>query len=227
MSTQYDRDYNEKKQSPDEPLSYQSGFGNHHETESLVGALPQEQNSPQRCAYGLYAEQLSGSAFTRHPPERTWCYRIRPSVKHSGRYMPIDIPYWKTAPCINPQLVSLGQYRWNPIDVSSDALTWVSGMRTMTTAGDVNTQMGMASHVYLVNQSMVNDYFYSADSEMLVVPQEGKIRFHTELGLLDLEPQEIGIIPRGLVYRVELLDGPARGFVCEVSFTNPVFSKAR
>jgi len=215
MTTQYGREHYEKLIADRETSGYQSGFSNNHETESLPGALPQQHNSPQKCAYGLYAEQLSGSAFTRHPPERTWCYRIRPSVKHSGRYTKFDNPYWKSAPCINPELASLGQYRWNPIEASQDSLTWVSGMRTMTTAGDVNTQLGMASHVYLVTQSMVDDYFYSADSELLVVPQQGRIRFHTELGVIDLAPQEIGIIPRGLVYRVELLEGPARGFVCE------------
>ena len=192
---------------------YMSGFGNAHETEALEGALPQGRNSPQKCEYGLYAEQLSGTAFTKHPPERTWCYRIRPSVKHSTRYTKVEMPYWKTAPCINHDVISLGQYRWGPIAVSDTPLNWVTGMRTMTTAGDVNTQIGMATHVYLVTESMVDDYFYSADSELLVVPQQGQIRFHTELGIIDLEPKEIAIIPRGLLYRVELMDGPARGFV--------------
>ena len=194
---------------------YMSGFGNDHETEALEGALPQGRNSPQKCDYGLYAEQLSGTAFTKHPPERTWCYRIRPSVKHSTRYAKIEMPHWKTAPCINHDVISLGQYRWGPIEVSDMPLTWVTGMRTITTAGDVNTQIGMATHVYLVTESMVDDYFYSADSELLVVPQQGRIRFYTELGIIDLEPKEIAVIPRGLVYRVELIDGPARGFVCE------------
>ncbi|MEM6607695.1 MAG: homogentisate 1,2-dioxygenase [Pseudomonadota bacterium] len=193
---------------------YMPGFGNDHETEALPEALPQGRNSPQKCPYGLYAEQLSGTAFTVHPPERTWCYRIRPSVKHSTRYRKINVPYWKSAPLIDPDIVSLGQYRWNPIEAKGD-LTWLTGMRTITTAGDVNTQVGMASHVYLVTQSMTDDYFFSADSELLVVPQAGRVRFHTELGILDLEPKEIAIIPRGLVYRVELLEGPARGFVCE------------
>lgn len=215
MTTRYDRDNYTKLAANNDASRYQSGFANNHETEALHGALPQQHNSPQKCAYGLYAEQLSGSAFTRHPPERTWCYRIRPSVKHTARYARVNMPYWKSAPCIDPSLASLGQYRWNPIDTPSEKLTWLTGMRTMTTAGDVNTQIGMAAHVYLVSQSMQDDYFYSADSELLVVPQQGRLRFHTELGIIDLEPQEIGIIPRGLVYRVELLDGPARGFVCE------------
>ncbi len=193
---------------------YMPGWANDFETEALPGALPQGMNSPQKCEYGLYGEQLSGTAFTANPPERTWTYRIRPSVKHSTRYIKIDVPYWKSAPNVDPDVTSLGQYRWDPVP-TADGLNWITGMRTMTTAGDVNTQVGMASHIYLVTESMVDDYFFSADSELLVVPQEGKLRFYTELGIIDLQPQEIGIIPRGLVYRVELLEGPARGFVCE------------
>lgn len=200
-----------------ESAHYLSGFGNDFETEALPGALPQGRNSPQKCAYGLYGEQLSGTAFTApsHQNERTWCYRIRPSVKHSGRYTKIPVPYWKSAPLINPDVVSLGQYRWDPIPHADEDLTWVSGMRTMTTAGDVNTQVGMASHVYLVTRSMENEYFYSADSELLVVPQAGTLRFSTELGEIVIFAGEIAILPRGLLYRVELIDGPARGFVCE------------
>ena len=198
--------------------TYLPGFGNDFETEALPGALPQGMNSPQRVSYGLYGEQLSGTAFTAptHQNERTWCYRIRPSVKHTHRFTKIDLPYWRSAPNINPDVISLGQYRWDPIPHSTTTpLDWLSGMRTMTTAGDVNTQIGMASHVYLVTQSMLDSYFYSADSELLVVPQAGELRFCTELGVIDLHPQEIAIIPRGLVYRVEVLKGPCRGFVCE------------
>lgn len=196
---------------------YMPGFGNDFETEALPGALPQGMNSPQKCNYGLYGEQLSGTAFTApsHQNERTWCYRIRPSVKHSGRYRRIDVPYWKSAPHVIDDVTSLGQYRWDPLPHADKPLTWVTGMHTMTTAGDVNTQVGMASHVYLVTQSMKDAYFYSADSELLVVPQEGRLRFCTELGIIDLEPKEIAILPRGLVYRVEVIEGPARGFVCE------------
>ncbi len=196
---------------------YMPGFGNDFETEALPDALPQGRNSPQKCNYGLYGEQLSGTAFTApgHSNERTWCYRIRPSVKHNGRYVRIDLPYWVTAPAVDPGLASLGQYRWDPVPHADEPLTWLTGMRTMTTAGDVNTQVGMAAHVYLVTALMEDDYFFSADSELLVVPQEGRLRFLTELGVIDIEPQEIALIPRGLVYRVELLDGPARGFVCE------------
>ncbi len=196
---------------------YMSGFGNDFETEVLPGALPQGMNSPQKCKYGLYGEQLSGTAFTApsNQNERTWCYRIRPSVKHTHKFSKIDLPHWRSAPNIHPDIISLGQYRWDAIAHSEHQLNWLTGMRTMTTAGDVNTQIGMASHIYLVTQSMVDEYFYSADSELLIVPQEGKLRFCTELGVIDIEPQEIAVIPRGLVYRVEVLEGPCRGFVCE------------
>ncbi len=195
---------------------YMSGFGNDFETEALPGALPRGRNSPQRPAYGLYGEQLSGTAFTApgHANERTWCYRIRPSVRHAGRFDRIDLPYWKSAPNVVPDVASLGQYRWDPVPHADDA-TWLTGMRTMTTAGDVNVQSGMAAHVYLVTRSMEDAYFYSADGELLVVPQQGRLRFATELGTIDLAPRQIAILPRGLVYRVEVLEGPARGFVCE------------
>lgn len=197
--------------------SYMSGFGNDFESEALPGALPQGRNSPQKCAYGLYAEQLSGSPFTapRGQNERSWCYRIRPSVKHVTAFEKLTLPYWKTAPHIVDDVISLGQYRWDPIPHSNDRTTWLTGMRTISTAGDVNTQVGMASHVYLINQSMQDQYFYSADSEMLVVPQQGQLRFCTEFGIIDLLPGEIAILPRGMLYRVDVLDGPARGFVCE------------
>ena len=197
---------------------YMPGFGNDFETEALPGALPQGQNSPQKCEYGLYAEQLSGTAFTapRGQNERTWCYRIRPSVQAHRPLQP-DRRALLEDRAAHPRQ----RHQPRPVPLGSDPaagrgpLTWITGMRTMTTAGDVNTQVGMASHVYLVTRSMVDEYFFSADSELLVVPQEGRLRFCTELGIIDLEPKEIAILPRGLVYRVEVLEGPARGFVCE------------
>jgi len=136
-------------------------------------------------------------------------------VQHTGRFTPTSLPYWKTAPHVVDDVVSLGQYRWDPIPHADAAQTFLSGMRTISTAGDVNTQVGMAAHVYLATDSMQDEYFYSADSELLVVPQEGRLRFCTELGVIELEPKEIALLPRGLVYRVEVIDGPARGFVCE------------
>ncbi|MBC6442937.1 MAG: homogentisate 1,2-dioxygenase [Rhodobacteraceae bacterium] len=205
---------------------YMPGFGNDFETEALPGALPVGRNSPQRIEYGLYAEQLSGSPFTapRTTLERSWMYRIRPSVKHTGRFRSADMPYWKTAPHVVKDIISLGQYRWDPVPFPNAPLTFVTGMRTMTTAGDVSTQTGMAAHVYLANTDMVDDHFYSADSELLVVPQHGCLKIFTEFGILDLEPLEICILPRGMLFRVELPEGEARGFVCEnygAKFTLP------
>ena len=186
------------------------------ETEALPDALPKGQNSPQKCNYGLYAEQLSGTPFTapRDQNERTWCYRIRPSVRHTSKFREIELPFWKTAPHILRDVISLGQHRWDPIPLNEHGQTFITGMHTMTTAGDVHTQIGMAAHVYLATESMIDEYFYSADSELLVVPQDGALIFHTELGKIELGPKEIAIIPRGLVYRVEIIGKQARGFVC-------------
>lgn len=206
---------------------YMAGFGNDFETEALKGALPQGRNSPQRVEYGLYAEQLSGSPFTapHRTLERSWLYRIRPSVKHLGRLHKISHPYWKTAPNKIPDVISLGQYRWDPTSFpESQKLTFIEGIRTITTAGDVGLQMGMASHVYLANTDMDDEYFYNADAELLVVPQSGRLKIATEFGGIDLEPLEICILPRGMVFKVSLPDGTARGFICEnygAKFTLP------
>lgn len=197
---------------------YLTGFGNDFESEALPGALPQGRNSPQRCNYGLYAEQLSGSPFTapQHKNERSWLYRIRPSVKHLGRLSKIDIPLWCSAPCLQPDVISLGQYRWSPPQFpDTEKLDFVRGMRTMTTAGDVSTHTGMATHIFLVNASMSDSYFLNADGELLIVPQSGSLVIDTEFGRIDLEPLEIAVIPRGMTFRVTLHSGQARGFVCE------------
>ena len=205
---------------------YMPGFGNDFETEALEGALPQGRNSPQRCPYGLYAEQLSGSPFTapRGENERSWLYRMRPSVRHSGKFRVLDVPHWRTAPHPHASDLALGQLRWDPVPMPDGPVDWITGMRTMTTAGDVNTQAGMASHVYLVTAPMVDRYFYSADGELLVVPETGSLRFRTEMGVIEVGPGDIAILPRGLKFAVDPMDGPSRGYVCEnygAKFTLP------
>ena len=205
---------------------YMPGFGNDFETEALPRALPIGQNSPQRCAYGLYAEQLSGSPFTapRGANERSWLYRMRPSVQHAKGFRRIANAHWKTAPAAIDHDLPLGQLRWGPVPIPREPLTFVTGMRTITTAGDANTQTGMAAHVYLATQSMVDDYFYNTDGELLIVPQENGLVFLTEFGRIDVTPGEICIIPRGVKFRVELAGGPSRGYVCEnygAKFTLP------
>jgi homogentisate 1,2-dioxygenase len=195
---------------------YMAGFGNQFETEALPGALPVGRNSPQRCAYGLYAEQLSGSPFTapRASNERSWLYRIRPTVAHWGRFAQRDAGLWRTAPCAEVEM-PIQPLRWSPIPVPAEPTTFLDGVRSITTAGDAATLSGMAAHVYLVTRSMVDEVFYNADGEMLFVPQQGALRLVTEFGVIDAGPGEIAVIPRGVKLRVELPAGPARGYLCE------------
>jgi homogentisate 1,2-dioxygenase len=195
---------------------YMSGFGNGFETEALPGALPLGHNSPQKCSYGLYAEQLSGSPFTapRAANERFWLYRIRPTVTHWGQFEKIDIGLWRTAPAHEVD-VPIAPVRWNPIAIPNEKLSFLDGVRTITTAGDAGTQAGMGAHIYLVTRSMEDEYLYNTDGEMLFVPQQGELRLWTEFGIIDIGPGEIAVIPRGVKMRVELRNGPARGYLCE------------
>ncbi len=195
---------------------YLSGFGNGFETEALPGALPVGRNSPQRCAYGLYAEQLSGSPFTapRASNERSWLYRIRPTVASWGRFEKADAGLWRTAPCAEVEIPP-APMRWSPVSIPSGDVMFLEGVRTIATAGDAATQAGMAAHLYLVTCSMHDEYLYNADGEMLFVPQQGALRLWTEFGIIDIEPGEVAVIPRGVKLRVELRGGPARGYLCE------------
>ena len=195
---------------------YQSGFGNGFETEALPGALPVGRNSPQRCAYGLYAEQLSGSPFTapRASNERSWLYRIRPTVQHWGRFTRADAGLWRTAPCAEVE-VPPAPMRWDPLPQPGAPQSFIEGMRTIPTAGDVGSQSGMGAHIYLATRSMQDEYFYNADGELLIVPEAGRLRLCTEFGTIDLDPGEVAVIPRGVKFRAELPAGPARGYVCE------------
>jgi homogentisate 1,2-dioxygenase len=207
------------------PLAYLSGFGNGFETEALPGALPVGRNSPQRCAYGLYAEQLSGSPFTapRARNERSWLYRIRPTVQHWGRMEKLDPGLWRTAPCTEVELPP-APMRWDPLELPGSAVSFLDGVHTMTTSGDAGSMSGMAAHVYLITSSMKNETFYNADGELLFVPQQGTLRLFTEFGIIGIEPGEIAVIPRGVKFRVELPSGPARGYLCEnygAAFTLP------
>ena len=198
-------------------LSYQSGFGNSFATEALPGALPVGRNSPQRCPYGLYAEQLSGTAFTapRADNRRAWLYRIRPSAMHAP-FQRIDAGrivsrFGSTIEAPTPP----NQLRWNPLPMPVEPTDFVQGLVTMAGNGDVAAQLGAAAHLYACNQSMTRRVFYNADGEMLFVPQLGSHRFVTELGVIEAGPQEIVVIPRGLRFRLELPDGPIRGYICE------------
>jgi homogentisate 1,2-dioxygenase len=194
---------------------YQSGFGNQFVSEALPGAVPLGRNSPQMPPFGLYAELLSGTAFTaaRADNRRTWTYRIQPSAMH-GPYRRIDNGLLRSAP-LHEVEATPSQLRWNPIPIPQDRTDFISGLVTMGGNGDTRLQTGMAAHLYAANAPMVDRYFYNADGEMLVVPQQGRVRFVTELGVLDTAPGEIAVIPCGVRFRVELPDGPSRGYVCE------------
>ncbi|MET0509929.1 MAG: homogentisate 1,2-dioxygenase [Burkholderiaceae bacterium] len=193
---------------------YQSGFGNSFATEALEGALPVGRNSPQRCPSGLYAEQLSGTAFTapRGDNRRSWLYRIRPSAMHR----PFErINAGRIVSDFSAEPSPPNQLRWNPVPMPDKPVDFVDGLVTMAGQGDPHAQAGAAAHVYAANRSMERRVFYDADGELLIVPQQGRQRFVTELGVIEAEPQEIVVIPRGLRFRVELPDGTGRGYVCE------------
>ena len=200
---------------PTSAMQYQPGFGNEFSTEAVPGALPKGQNSPQKNALGLYTEQFSGSPFTAHrgANRRTWTYRIRPSVTHRP-FERISNRLMRSAP-FNEAPPTPNQLRWNPLPLPSEPTDFVDGIVTMGGNGDPSFQTGLGIHFYVANRSMEGRFFYDADGELLVVPQLGSLRFATELGILELNPGEIGLIPRGLRFRVDLLTPEVRGYICE------------
>jgi homogentisate 1,2-dioxygenase len=193
---------------------YQSGFGNHFATEALAGALPEGRNSPQRCPYGLYAEQFSGTAFTapRHANRRSWLYRIRPAALY-GAFRPLAARHLTGR--FPPAPTTPNRLRWGAPPVPRAATDFVAGLATLAGNGSPEQHSGCAIHWYVANRSMQERFFYDADAELLIVPQQGGLRLLTELGVLELAPLEIAVIPRGLRFRVELLSSSARGYVCE------------
>lgn len=194
---------------------YLSGFGNEFATEALPGALPKGRNSPQKVAYGLYAELLSGTAFTmaREVNHRTWMYRIRPSATH-GAFERISNRSIEAMP-FSDGVLSPSQMRWDPLAIPDQPTDFIDGLTTLAGGGDTAAGTGLAVHVYAANSSMADRYFYNADGEMLMVPEIGRLRLLTEMGVLDVAPNEIAVVQRGIKFRVELPDGPSRGYVAE------------
>ena len=193
-------------------LKYLSGFGNEHATEAVAGTLPQGQNSPQQVAFGLYAEQVSGSAFTVPRAEnlRSWQYRLLPSVQHAA-YLPLAHKLLRTGPC-NEVPASPNRLRWNPLPVNGDA-DFLDGITTIATNGDARAQRGVGVHLYAANRSMTR-VLYDADGELLIVPQAGALTLKTEFGILLVSPGEIAVIPRGVKFRVEI-STVVCGYICE------------
>jgi homogentisate 1,2-dioxygenase len=193
---------------------YMSGFGNEFATEALAGALPSGRNSPQRCPFGLYAEQFSGTAFTapRVANRRSWLYRIRPAVTHQPferfKHALLDEAADESPPTPN-------QLRWDPLPLPVTPTDFIDGLVPIAGNGSPDSHSGCAIYLFAANQSMQRKFFYSADGEMLIVPQLGTLNLETELGSISLGPQEIAVLPRGLRFRVDLPQGEARGYICE------------
>ena len=195
-------------------LRYMTGFGNEFASEAIAGTLPVGRNSPQRVAHGLYAEQLSGTAFTapRAQNRRSWLYRIRPAAMH-GPFTPFAQPRLHSD--FGSQPVTPDQLRWDPLPMPAGGADFVEGLYTVGGNGSPASCSGVGIHLYAADRSMQGRYFYDADGELLIVPQQGRLRIATELGVLEVEPQQVAVIPRGIRFRVELPDGPSRGYVCE------------
>ena len=196
-------------------IGYQSGFGNHHASEALPGALPVGRNSPQKPPYGLYPELISGTAFTapRADNRRTWLYRRQPSVTHRP-WARIDNGLLRSGPFNEVETTPM-QLRWSPLAIPEQATDFVEGLVTMGGNGSPAQQSGVGIHLYVANRSMRGTAFSSADGELLIVPQQGRLRLISEMGILDAAPGEIALMPRGVRFRVELPDGTARGYLCE------------
>lgn len=194
---------------------YLTGFGNEHATEAIAGALPQGRNSPQQVPFGLYAEQLSGTAFTapRRDNRRSWLYRLRPSAMHrSFEALPQGLfrsgPFDELPPSPN-------RLRWDPWPMPTEPTDFVASLVTYGGNGAPAWGTGISIHGYACNRSMVDSVFFDADGELLLVPRAGRLRLVTEMGVLVVGPLHCAVIPRGLRFRVELLDGEASGYVCE------------
>ncbi|RYH63467.1 MAG: homogentisate 1,2-dioxygenase, partial [Alcaligenaceae bacterium] len=194
-------------------LRYLNGFGNEFQSESILGALPLGRNSPQRPAHGLFAELISGTAFTapRAENRRTWLYRTLPTAV-AVRFAPYEQPLWTHV--ANHEAVAPDPMRWRPTEIPADT-DFIDGLRAMAVNGDPDLQVGMAALIYVASKSMVDRVIVNTDAEMLLVPQLGPLLLTTELGLLEVRPGEVSIIPRGMAFSVGLPEGQSRGYVCE------------
>ena len=196
-------------------LEYQSGFGNLHSSEAVPGALPQGQNSPQRPPRGLYAEVLSGTAFTAPRAENlsSWLYRLRPSAMHAP-YRRMSNGLLRSGP-FNEVETPPNRLRWDPLPIGESPTDFIDGLATLAGSGEPAAQRGVAVHIYCANRSMAERLFVDCDGELMLVPQLGEVLLFSELGKLTVAPGEVAVVPRGVKFRVELLEKQARGYVCE------------
>jgi homogentisate 1,2-dioxygenase len=206
-----------------DPYAYQPGFHTYHETTAVPGALPIAANSPQKPPLGLYAEKLSGTPFTAPRAEnlQAWLYRILPAAAHSA-FSPRAAPRGFSGAGgdgpFPPRFEMLpNQLRWSPFDAAPDA-DFVTGQRLLSGAGDPALKQGLGIYTFSAARSMPpREAFYSADGDLLVVPQRGVLDVATELGRLLVRAGEICVIPRGVRYRVEVADGESvSGYALEL-----------
>nr|WP_295370869.1 homogentisate 1,2-dioxygenase [uncultured Sphingosinicella sp.] len=197
------------------PDGYLSGFGGHFATEAVPGALPEGRNSPQRPAFGLYTEQLSGTAFTapRHENRRSWLYRMRPSAEHPpySRYTGATL----FSPAGEGGELGPNRLRWNPLATPEEPTDLIDGLVTMATNRPPEDLEGVAVHIYRANRDMDARFFFNADGEMLFIPQQGRLTLLTEMGRIEVAPGEVALVPRGVRFRALLPDGAARGYLAE------------
>jgi homogentisate 1,2-dioxygenase len=193
---------------------YTTGFGGHFESEAVAGALPKGRNSPQRPAFGLYTEQLSGSAFTapRHENRRSWLYRMRPTADHRPFSAYSGAPLF--APAATHVPLAPNRLRWDPPADLPSGTDFVDGLVTMLFNRPPEDLEGVAIHLYRASKSMERRVFVDSDGELLIIPQEGPLEITTELGWLEVAPGSVALVPRGVKFRVEV-DGEARGYVAE------------
>ncbi|MEA3064898.1 MAG: homogentisate 1,2-dioxygenase [Sphingomonadales bacterium] len=194
--------------------NYLSGFGNHFATEAVPGALPEGRNSPQKPAFGLYAEQLSGTAFTapRAENRRSWLYRLRPSAEHPP-YRPYQGAPLFTAAALHDPLPP-NRLRWDPLPIGGEAVDLIDSMATIMANGGPELLSGCAVHIYRATRDMER-CFFDADGELLFIPEQGRLTLCTEMGRLDVAPGEVALVPRGVRFRALVPDGSARGYVAE------------
>src|SRR5512134_956062 len=197
-----------------ERINYQSGFGNTFSTEALKGALPVGRNSPQLAPKGLYAEVLSGTAFTapRAENQSSWLYKLRPSALH-GPYRRIKDGLVRSGPFDEVETPP-NRLRRDPMPLPTKPTDFLQGLATIAGFGAPAVQVGLAVHIYRANRSMNGRYFWNADGELMFVPQEGSLLIFTELGKLEVKPREIALVPRGMKFQVNV-EGPVRGYLCE------------
>ncbi|KAH7336479.1 putative homogentisate 1,2-dioxygenase [Rhexocercosporidium sp. MPI-PUGE-AT-0058] len=218
--TQQDGEIPSFKLRQNDPYEYQGGFGNTFESEAVPGTIPHGQNNPRKVRFGLYTEQITGSAFVapRSANKKAWLYRMRPAVAHRGFTSLPDNPDMESNFLPSNQRVHISptQLAWVPGDIPSEQTTFVTGIKTMAGSGEPTLRDGLSTHIYMCNTNMETDAFVNSDGDYLIVPQEGALDIQTEFGMLYVQPGEICVIQRGHRFSIKLPDGKARGYILEI-----------